>query len=59
MAAGSYRRIAAARQPQRVLVATTAGRRGAILAACDAKTNGPKGRHPLLTNKDGIELFHA
>jgi hypothetical protein len=59
MAAGRYRRIAAARQPQRVLAATTAGRRGAILAACNVKTSGPKGRHPLLTKQDGIELFHA
>ena len=43
MVAGRYRRIAADRDRQRVLVVTTAGRRGAILAACNAKTSGPKG----------------
>jgi hypothetical protein len=35
MAAGRYRRIAADRDRQRVLVVTTAGRRGGILPACD------------------------
>jgi hypothetical protein len=45
MVAGRYRRIAADRDRQRVLVVTTAGRGGAILAACRGPDSIPENGH--------------
>jgi hypothetical protein len=56
IAAGWHRGIAAARQPQRGLVVTTAGRLGAILAPCRANMSGPRRRHASVPSLLGNPL---